>query len=133
MSAIIQAASLFAAKVFGAQYPSAGPQCVPVSQDFSLSSAYTLNYSNQSNIGRLQLCQTIFIDASNVDNPVSVSFDGSGQTITVKGRTQGYYPVLASNPLNLSISCPGLVGGAPAIITVQLMNFPVAAAWWLTQ
>lgn len=130
---IIDGASLASISVFGAQVPSAGPQAVPVSVDFSLLGQYTLNYSSQINRGRLQLCQTIYIDASGVDNAVSVQFNGTGQTITVPGRTQGYYTVCAPNPLSMIFSCPGLVGGGAAIVTFQLLNFPVANAQWATQ
>jgi hypothetical protein len=132
MSSIVNAAQLAAISVFGAMIPSAGPQAVPVSVDMSLLSQYTLDYSEQINQGRLQLCQTIYIDASGVTQPVTVSFQGTGQNITVPGQTQGYYSVAAPNPLKLSISCTGLVGGSAAPVTILLLNFPVANAQWMT-
>jgi hypothetical protein len=131
-SSIVNSLNLAAISVFGAQVPSAGPQAVPVSVDVSLQSQYTVDYSNEINSGKLQLCQTVFIDASNVDNAVSVSFNGTGQTIVVPGRTQGYYSVLAPNPLRLTIACPGLIGPASALVNVFLINFPVANAQWST-
>jgi hypothetical protein len=127
--AIIQDSTLAQISVFGAQIPSQGPQVVPVPLDFSASDSYTLDYSSQQQRGRLQLCQTIFIDASQVDVSVSVTFDGSGQTISVPGRTQGYYSVCAANPLKISFSCPG--GGA--VVSVLLLNYPVAVAQWKSQ
>lgn len=127
---MISAGSLSAISVFGAQIPSAGPQAVPVRCDFSQFDSYSLDYSNQQTArGTLQLCQTVFIDASGVDNQVSVSFTGTNQTITVPGRTQGYYSVCAANPLRVAFTC--VAGGA--VVNFILMNYPVANAQWKTQ
>lgn len=129
-TSIINAGALSAVSIFGAQIPSAGPQCVPVLCDFSQFDGFTLDYSNQqSTRGSLQMCQTIFIDASNVDNAVSVQFSGTSQTIKVPGRTQGYYSVTAANPLRVSFNCPA--GGA--VVQFLLLNYPVANAQWKTQ
>jgi hypothetical protein len=125
----VQSTALAAISVFGAQVPSAGPSAVPVPLDFSVSDTYSLDYSNSQRLGRLQLCQTVFIDTSQTDTPFSISFDGTGQILTVPGRTQGYYSVLAANPLKMNFSCPG----GNALVSVILMNFPVANAQWKTQ
>ena len=130
MSPIVNSGALTAISVFGAQIPSAGPQAVPVSVDFSVFEQYTLDFSQQINRGKLQLCQTVFIDASGVDNAVSIQFNGSGQTITVPGGTQGYYSVCAANPLSMTFTCRGLTGGSAAIVSYFLLNFPVANAQW---
>lgn len=130
--AIVQGNSLSAISVFGAQIPGAGPQAVPVPMDFSQNSQYYLDFSSQINRGRLQLCQTVFIDTSQVDPQFTMSFDGTGQTIAVPGRTQGYYSACAPNPLKITFTCPGLTGGPSAIVTVILLNYPVANCQWQT-
>jgi hypothetical protein len=127
----LQGSKLAAISVFGAQIPGAGPQAVPVPMDFSQSASYFLDFSNEINKGRLQICQTVFIDASGVTNPFTITFDGSGQTISVPGGTQGYYSVCAPNPLKMTMSCAGMTGGPPAPVLVLLLNYPVANSQWL--
>lgn len=126
---IVNGSNLFVAPVFGSQWPSEGPKALPVPMDFSQAGSYSLDFGNEQDKGRLSMVQACFIDASQVDAPVTIQPQGSNQTLTVKGRTQGYYALLASNPFSVLVSCANGAG----IVLVQFLNFPVASAQWSTQ
>jgi hypothetical protein len=125
----VNASNLMWQAVSGAQIPSEGPKTVPIRLDFSAADSYSLDLSQFQHLGKLQLVQAVFVDASQVDVAVSVAFSGGGQTIIVKGRTQGYYSVLASNPVSAVFTCPS--GGA--LVNIALLNFPICSAQWPTQ
>jgi hypothetical protein len=126
---IVDASNLMWMAVSGAQIPSEGPKTVPIRLDFSAADSYSLDLSQFQHLGKLQLVQAVFIDASQVDVPVAVTFSGGAQTIVAKGRTQGYYVVLASNPVSAIFTC--IAGGA--LVNIALLNFPVCSAQWATQ
>lgn len=124
--ALIDSTNLMAWAVFGSQIPKEGPKAVPIRLDFSAADTYTLDLGNRQHLGAIQLIQSIFVDTSLVDVNLTVLFNGANQLITIKGRTNGYYTVLAANPVNFIFTCPA--GGA--VVTVALLNFPVASAQW---
>jgi hypothetical protein len=128
-SVAINAVALSSIGVFGAVVPGEGPRAVPVNFNFANAATFTLNYSNQQNLGLISMVQTVFVDNSNSDVAVLLTFGGVNQTIIAKGRTQGYYAVCASNPFYLSITSPG----SNSTVTVILLNFPVTSAQWPSQ
>ena len=125
----INPALLSSLPVYGDKVPCQGPRALPVSLNFTGGPVYTLDYTIQQRIGLFSECQFVFIDASQVDNPVTVFFLGSNQAIIAKGRTQGYYPVCAPNPFKCQISCPG----SAAIVNLIFGNYPMQASQWPSQ
>ena len=74
--------------------------------------------------------QSVYVDAQGTDDTVYVSVSQSQQTIAVKGRTQGYYPLIAPNVFNIAVTC------ADALVTnvqIILLNFMVPPAQWATK
>lgn len=112
-----------------AKIPKEGPKAIPLVLDFTASDSYLLDYGNQQRLNKITMVQTVFIDASLSDVPVSVSVQGLNQVITAKGRTQGYYPVCCPNPLKLVFTC--ITG--PAGVIIILLNYPVSPCQWDTQ
>ena len=74
------------------------------------------------------MIQTMYIDMSASDVPMIVNINGSRQNITAKGRTQGYYCVLAPNPVKLTFTC----AGGPLGVVVYFINVPIPGVVWPT-
>lgn len=116
-------------QVFNALIPQEGPKTLPLSLDFSAADQYVLDYYYRQSLAALSMVQTLYIDMKDTDNPLTVTIPGSGQVIRVKGRTQGYYPVMQPNPIRMIFDCPG----GPANLAVHLINVPVFASQWATK
>lgn len=68
---------------------------MPVVVDFTADSVFTKDFQQEQANLKIPFFQTVYIDNSADANPLTLAFDGlPGQSITVKGRTQGYYPVI---------------------------------------
>lgn len=125
----INAQALATLAVYGGDKPLCeGPRILPILNiDFGANSIYSLDYSNQMKTGRLSMIQTVYVDNSQNDAAVTVMLT-TGQRITAKGRTQGYYSALAQEPFKVSFESDG--GGMVSII---FLNFAVQPAQWLCQ
>jgi hypothetical protein len=73
----------------------------------------------------LSMVQTLYVDASATDSPIVIGVDKSGQIVIVKGRTQGWYPVVAPNKWIFTFKC-----AVAAVVPVILCNYQVAPAVW---
>jgi hypothetical protein len=108
--------------------PKEGPKCVPVpGLDFTAADSYTLQAMQFENRGFLGMIQSVFIDTSGSTVAASVIVNNV-QTITAPPGTQGFYPILVPNPVELTFSCPG----GPSRLPVVLINFPICCNVWGT-
>jgi hypothetical protein len=110
------------------QIPSEGSKSVAVLLDFTQSNQFTLDLTNIQQRGFLSMIQTLFIDMSASDVPMNILVNGSRQNLVAKGRTQGYYCVLAPNPVKLTFTC----AGGPLGVVVYFINVPIPGAVWPT-
>ena len=115
--------------VANAQIPAEGPKCVPLTLDFTAASTYTLDYGNMMERAFISMIQTVYIDAKDSAVTFTLTVPRTGQILTVKPHTQGYYPVLCPNPVTLQFDC----AGGPSNLGVFLINVPIAPAQWATQ
>lgn len=109
--------------------PNDGPRTLPLTFDFTAYDSYVVDLGSLEQQGRISMVQTVFVDTSGTDKALTIKSRGSNQVLTVKGRTNGYYNILASSPTVLEFTC---VGG-PAALSCQLVNVPIAGAVWATQ
>ena len=107
--------------------PSEGPKAIPLLLDFTSTGTYTLSLLLTEQTGFISMVQTIYIDLSNTANSLKVTIKGSGQIIKAAAGTQGYYPVLCPNPVDLQFDST-TPGDNP--IPVFLINVPVAGVTW---
>lgn len=114
--------------VYNALIPSEGPKSLPLNLDFTLTDVYRLDYQYMQAHGALSMVQSVFVDLSNTDQPMTINVPAMGQTIKLKGRTQGYYAIICPNPILIVFACPG----GPSAVGVQLLNIPIASAQWPT-
>jgi len=110
--------------------PPEGPKSIPVLLDFVNYNVQTLDLLLVEQTGFISMLQTIYIDAKDTDASITVTVGVTGQAIRVKGRTQGFYPLLCPKG-KITLAFDGT--GANALIPVQLLNSPIPAAQWVTQ
>jgi hypothetical protein len=111
-----------------AQLPLEGPKTVPLVLDFTQQASYTVDLQNLQGRNFLSSVQAVYVDNSNNAAGLTLTFDGTQQAVICKGRTQGYYTVLATNPVRFTAASAGAV-----IVRLYLLNVPVAGAVWATQ
>jgi len=105
--------------------PPEGSVALVVPLDFSLATDYELDLTQLSESGRLSLCQLAWVDLSATDATLSIQCGSNGQTIVVKGRTQGYYVLLCPNPAVVTFNST-----AGIRLTVLLCNFDLDCVHW---
>jgi hypothetical protein len=125
----INSANLSTLAVYGGDRPLCeGPRILPILNiDFSTVTTYSLDYSNQMKMGRMSMIQTVYIDNSQNDGAATVMLS-TGQQITAKGRTQGFYNCLAQEPFKVSFESTG-----GARVSFIFLNFSIQPAQWATQ
>lgn len=110
--------------------PREGAQSIPIGPfNFKTTPTYSFNFTLSQEQSKLSIVQTLYID--NGANPYNLICDVgvSGQEIVAPPFSQGYYPILAVNNLNLAISSAGAVDCASAI---YLINVPIEPYVWST-
>jgi hypothetical protein len=108
--------------------PSEGPRGGPLILDFSKNNPIRVDLSQQQVQTRISMVQTIYIDLADSDDKITVLVERSLHRIRAKGRTQGFYTVLAPSPTSLLFTSTGA-----DIITVHIVNVPIAGVVWATQ
>jgi hypothetical protein len=114
-------------KVGNQRNPKEGPKVIPLNLDFAALVTYTIDLTTQQYQTRISMVQTVYVDASGTDSQIEITVRNVNQVIIAKGRTQGYYSILAPAPTILDISSL-----ADAIVPVHLINVPIAGAVWPT-
>jgi hypothetical protein len=112
--------------------PKEGPRCIPLTQlDFTAQAGYSMDLTQVQRQDRLTIVQTIFVDNSGNPGAVTITFGGTGQVIVANPNTQGYYPVMCTSPITLTVSMQGAPSpGLPTSVPIYLINIPIEAAQW---
>lgn len=108
--------------------PKEGAKAITFLLDFTLSDSYALDTELFQQRGFIGSIQTCYIDMGDSDVAMSVVFNTSNQRIIAKGRTQGFYCVLAPSPFKLVFTSKG---GAQNV-RVFFLNVPIPGMVWPT-
>lgn len=103
---------------------------IPLQLDFSTATDITADLSMVMEQNRFRFLQSIYVDLSGTASVLTITVTGGvNQKIVCKGRTQGYYTILAPfAPVVLAFNFAGA-----AIVPVQLINVQIQGAVWATQ
>lgn len=106
--------------------PDEGPKIVPLDLDFTTNDSYFLDTELiQSQARLISMLQSIYVDLATSTVDLTMVVEGTRQRFIFKAGTQGYYTVLAPNPLRITFTC----AGGPAL-RVHLINVAIAGATW---
>jgi hypothetical protein len=96
------------------------PRALPLTLDFAASLEYTIDYSNMQARGFFSMVQTVWVDNMASATILYITIPAVNQVLQIPANTQGYFPVLCPNPVNISFASAGGVA-----VQVILLNFPV--------
>ena len=123
----INSSNLSNVNIRNRELPCEGPIAVPIQLDFTSTPSYSLNLLQQQQQTRISLVQTVFVDMSNATHSdLSILIPSVNQNIKAKRGTQGYYPVLCPNPVEMVFS----VASSGDIVQVILINVSIAGVVW---
>lgn len=109
--------------------PQEGPKGIPILLDFTGAvTEYDLDMTIPQQQNRISMVQTVYIDASASTAGMTIVVQGTNQRVTVKGKTQGYYPVAVPNEPKFQF----LGTANDALIPIILFNVPIAGINWVT-
>ena len=110
--------------------PKSGPKAAPAILDFSNDGTIVIDCLLLISQGKMEYVQTLYIDNADNLNPITLTCSMTGQRIIAPARSQGYYPMLAPNPPQITCSTTqtNLLK-----VPVYLLNVPVQAVNWKTQ
>jgi len=113
--------------VMNNEIPCEGTKAITYTADFSLSSNFVFDLTQQFNNKQFTSLQTIYVDNSaNAANNLIVTIGTTGQTVTIPPKFVGYIPVIATNPPVISFTT-----AATGKVYIALLNFYVPGQSWL--
>ncbi len=110
-------------------YPQEGPRVVMLSYDFTTGSTFADDLSAIIDNGRMTTVQTVWVDAADCGQPVTITLAESGQRIRVPAHTQGIYPVFVAGGAGFTVSG----GDGVSTVALGLLNVPMPFAQWRAQ
>jgi len=120
-------AQYVAIPIFNQLVPGEGPKSIRAQMDFSTVDQYDFDMTNAQESGIIKAVQTLYIDTTNANEPVSFIMDGAQQVVTVLPGKQGYFPVLQRNPPQFSARSTASVG---SIVVIHMLNVPMPMGVW---
>jgi len=122
--AISQGGGISAYRVFNGLAPAAYPRSAPISVDLTTTTAQRVNLQQARDEDKIEWVQTIYADNSANTAPLIIQCAITNQVITFPPGSQGYLPVLATEPDFVFTST-----GA-AKIQVQFITVAMPALLW---
>ncbi len=107
--------------------PCEGPRCLPLTLDFSVDPAFSINLQNTQALIKFSMVQAVFIDNSNNGNSIIVSNPFTDQSLIVPANSQAYLNILCPTPAQINFQSQGGV-----VVKVELLNYPVTNYVWKT-
>jgi hypothetical protein len=101
------------------------PKCVSVPLDFTTTSQYTLNLKQLQDLNAFDVLLCMYIDNRANGQRLDVVLSGTLQTVSAPANTQGYYPVVCSNPPLITFTTTG-----GALVNAFLFNFNIQPGVW---
>lgn len=111
--------------------PNEGPKALGMILDFTVASgqpSYQVDLNNLQQEGFFSMLQTVYVDNKKNSSTLTIVVNGSGQNIEISPNTEGYYPVLAPNPVKLQFLTSAQAIGE--VVQVFLINVPIAGVVW---
>ncbi len=93
--------------------------------DFSINASQDIDFSQIQSIGsHWASTQTIYVDNSANGSTITITINGTLQTLVIPKNSCGYYPVLCNNPPKMNFNSAG------GVVNVNFVNFFIAPIVW---
>jgi len=116
----------FDTAVFNALVPKEGPKALALNAPFTSSNtSFLIDFTLTQTQSFISIIQGVYINNYLNDDVLTMTIQGTNQTLTFPANSMGYLPLLVSKPSQITVSSQGQV-------TVQLifLNVPVPAIIW---
>lgn len=107
--------------------PCEGPKALPYLMDFSAAAEYDFDFTQQWQQQTFSTIQCCYIDNSLNASPVTVTVNGTGQTITCPANSQGFFTLLTVPPPQFAVVSAGSV-----VVQIIWLNFYIPPTVWST-
>lgn len=105
--------------------PKTVPVLIPVASNPSSDNTYVVDFGTFTNLAFISIVQSVFVDNTNGTQALTISAQGTGQTVSFPVGAQGYMPILAPEKPVFTITAAGSVD-----TVVQFINVPVPSGLW---
>lgn len=105
--------------------PCEGAKVLPYNADFAAAATYDFDLTQQWQQKSFSTVQGFYINNSANLSPVTVTVNGTGQTIVVPASKSGFFIMLMPSPPKLSINSAGGV-----TVYIAFLNFYVPPIVW---
>lgn len=114
--------------IFNGYSPNEGSQALSVVFDFTANTSYGLNLKQYPALGKMSGVQSVYIDNSGNNQPLTIQTHVFLQSVTCPAGAQGYFPLLCAREPSFTVSLPAL--GTNAVTRLQFLNVPVPSEFW---
>ncbi len=112
--------------VVNGSVPCEGTKILPFSLDFTAGpTSYSIDFTQVFQQKQFSTLQTVWIDNSENNDPLSIVCNTSNQIITAPARSQGYYALLQPTPGRVLVQTAGSL-----VITIIFLNFYIPPTVW---
>lgn len=98
--------------------------------DFSLQNPIEINLTYETESGRLEFVQALYIDNGSNIAAITCTMRSTNQRIIIPAGSQAYVPVLASADNPDIVFTTTFTDGSAPLVPVDYLNFPVPAMTW---
>lgn len=111
--------------IYNALVPPEGPKSVSVSLRFDLAQSLVVDFTLANAQKTISVVQCVWIDNFASGQAVTLTMEGTGQTIEVPANSQGSFPIIAA--IRTKITCASTGGQA---VQALFLNVPLPSAVW---
>ena len=105
--------------------PCNGPRAVPFKANFNLASQYDFNFTAAQQGGQIDSVQTVYVDNSANTAALTLTIDGTQQSIVIPPNSCAYLPIVAPLATVIHATTTGLV-----TVYLAFLNFYIPPTVW---
>lgn len=105
--------------------PCEAPKAIPANLNFASNASYLMDLTPLFNNKQFTTLQTIYVDNTLNTSTLTVTINGTNQTILIPAGRGGYFPVLATTPPKVTFASAGAF-----TVFVALLNFYLPGQVW---
>jgi hypothetical protein len=107
--------------------PDEGPKCIRADLDFSTLDDISIEGLLATTTGTMSYIQGVYIDNADNANAVELLCAVTNQRVTCPAQSQGYFPLIITNPPRLTASTPHI---ANLRVKMFFYNIPIQPSIW---
>lgn len=124
----MQPTNLNMQNVMNGTVPCEGPKSFSFELDFTVATEYDFDFTNEYQRQQFTTLQCAYVDNSQNTSPLTITMNGTSQTIVCPKNACGFFPLLATMPPRGKVE----TAGAVARVYVGFLNYYIPPTVWST-